>query len=199
MAVESVSLDEIKKARSVNAVTAEKKTQQIAAKKPAEFFVDKFSDKKIAEFFAPYGYFTHQKDNDGIVEVICNDCIIVFNDFSAYADATNWYNADENEQHFNFHRFYELCAKHNTTPSKAIADRLEVEVFNKMPYYVERKQKYTESLLNEVENDKDYGKLLSASVEKERLRESYSPLNKNFGSTNPEKIANVLSTLAPKD
>ena len=64
---------------------------------------------------------------------------------------------------------------------------------------VERKQKYTESLLNEVEHDKAYGKLLSASVEKERLRESYSPLNKNFGSTNPEKIANVLSTLAPKD
>ena len=200
MAIEVVSLNEINKARELNQNNNSQNSKQIAKAMPAKFFVDKFSDKKIAEFFAPYGYFTHQRDEQsGIVDVLCNDCIIIFDDYSAYANSTNWYDVDDKEKAFDFHTFEVLCEKHNTTPSKAIYDRLETEVFNKMPYYVERKKAHNEELFNEVENSGVYAKLLAPSIQKERLRENFSSLNKNFGSTDPEKIANVLSTLAPKD
>lgn len=197
MAVQSVSLDEINKARGTATQNASQQPVKKVSKKSKENYVDRITDKQIREFFAPYGYFDHARNEKaGTIEVLCNDCMIIFNDFTVLADATNWYEV-EDDRAFNFHDFFMLCSQLNTTPSRAIADRLESEIFNKMPYYVERKKQFTENNIENVSNNDTYGNLLKATAEKEKHRENLASLNKNFGSSDPEKIADTLARLTP--
>lgn len=199
MSVQSVSKDEILSARKdMPAVpSTSKKTLSKSKSKPQELYVDKISDKKIAEFFAPYGYFTHFRDksNNSII-VICNDCSIIFDDFTLLAEAANNC-GNSGDTDFNFSKFEELCEQMNITPSRAISDRLEEEVLNKLPYYVERKNLFTEKNLDSVKEEDTYAPLLSHSIKKEKHRESYAKLNKTYGSINPIEIADTLARLNP--
>lgn len=197
MAVQSVSLDEIKKARGASAQPSQQKSVKTARADSTNQYINKMTDKQIREFFAPYGYFDHvRNEKAGTIEVLCFDCMIIFNDFTLLAGERNWYDAD-GEHQFNFHEFSMLCAQIGTTPSRAIADRLEKEVLSKMPYYVERKKAFTENNIDGAANDSQYGYLLQATAEKEKLREGYASLNKTYGSTDPVKIADTLATLSP--
>ena len=197
MSVSAVSLNEIQAAR---------KTFQVAPKAPLKVkdlesstpkrFVDRFSDKQITTFFAPYGYIQHERSEDGgTILVLCDGCQIIFDDFSVMAEPV--ISLFTNNPDFDFGEFTALCEQANTTPSQAIADRLENDVFNAMPYYVERKQEFNKNNLGRIAKDKKYGSILSATVAKQTHRESYAPLHKNFGSTNPEQIADTLARVIP--
>lgn len=197
MAVSRVSASEIQMLRDNNVVinnySVEKQPKQ---SKPETRYVDKFSDKKIAEFFAPYGYLEHERSEDGgTILVLCNDCQIIFDDFTVMAEGIdNLFLLPE----LNFFGgFTALCEQANITPSQAIADRLEEEVFNPMPYYVERKKKFTENNLNRIAHNQIHGKLLKASIEKQKHRENLASLNKTYGSSDPERIADTLARLNP--
>ena len=197
MAVSRVSASEIQQLRENNVVVnnypAAKKHKQI---QPETRYVDKFSDKKIAEFFAPYGYIEHERSADGgTILVLCNDCQIIFDDFTVMAEGIdNLFLLPE--LNF-FNGFTELCQQANITPSQAISDRLEEEVFNQMPYYVERKKKFNENNLNRIAHNQIHGKLLKASVEKQKHRENLAYLGKTYGSSDPERIADTLARLNP--
>ncbi len=197
MAVSKVSSNEIQALRNnslvINNCPVSKKAKQA---KPETRYVDKFSDKKIAEFFAPYGYIEHQRhDDDGTILVLCDDCQIIFDDFTVLAEGLE--NSLLASSYGVFTRFAELCEEANITPSQAISDRLEDEVFNPMPYYVERKKAFTQNNLNRIANDQFYCKLLKASVEKQKHRENLASLNKTYGSSDPEQIADTLARLNP--
>lgn len=196
MSVSAVSIQEI------NAVRASQPTQQfVVPKKEAKSsstrrYVDGFSDSKIAEFFTPYGYLNHERSSDGgAIRVICEDCEIILDDFTVLADHS--ISLFTRNPYFNFLDFADLCAQANTTPSQAIADRLEKEVFNKMPYYVERKKKFNENNLRRIAKDSTYGSLLGATVEKQQHRENFAFLNNYYGSSDPEKIADTLARTIP--
>lgn len=197
MAVSRVSASEIQMLRKNNVVVSNYPVaKQPKQPKPETRYVDKFSDKKIAEFFAPYGYIEHERSEDGgTILVLCNDCQIIFDDFTVMAEPIdNLFLLPE----LNFFGgFAELCEQANITPSQAIADRLEDEIFNPMPYYVERKKAFTQNNLNRIANHQIHGKLLKASVEKQKHRENLASLNKTYGSSDPERIADTLARLNP--
>ena len=164
--------------------------------KPEIRYVDKFSDKKIAEFFAPYGYIQHERCEDGsAILVLCNDFQIIFDDFTVLAEGID--NLFLNPELRFFAGFTEICQQANITPSQAIADRLEEEVFNKMPYYVERKKAFTRNNLDNIARHQIFGDLLQASVAKQKHREDLASLNKTYGSSDPERIADTLARLNP--
>ena len=197
MSVSAVSLEEIQAARDFSLVKQQSpiKVKSSESSQPKRY-VDGFSDKKIAEFFTPYGYISHERSEDGgTILVMCDGCQIIFDDFSVLAEPL--ISLFTNNTDFNFGEFTAICEQANTTPSQAIADRLEKEIFNSMPYYVERKQKFNENNLGNILKDRKYGSLLSATVSKQKHRESFAPLNKTFGSTDPEKIADTLARLIP--
>ena len=196
MAVSKVSASEIEQLRGNNVVINSPVAKKPKTDKQEIRYVDKFSDKKIAEFFAPYGYIEHERSQDGgTILVICNDCQIIFDDFTVMAEGIdNLFLLPE----LNFFGgFTELCQQANTTPSQAISDRLEEEVFNPMPYYVDRKKKFNENNLNRIAHNQVYGKLLKASVKKQKHRENLASLNKTYGSSDPERIADTLARLNP--
>lgn len=195
MAVSRVSIDEINHARhSVPVKKAEVKKQSNTTTQ--ERYVDRISDKKIASFFAPYGYVFHERDeSNGSILVICNDCQIIFDDFTLVADSCNFMDVESGG--FKFLEFSTLCEQANTTPSQAIQDRLEDEIFNDMPYYVERKKKFTNNNLSRISRNKKYNPLLHATIQKQQHRENLASLNKTYGSSDPEKIADTLARLNP--
>ena len=197
MAVSRVSASEIQMLRENNVIVNNYPvSKQAKQAKPETRYVDKFSDKKIAKFFAPYGYIGHERhENDGSIRVFCNDCQIIFDDFTVMAEGIdNLFLLPE----LNFFGgFTELCEQANITPSQAISDRLEEEVFNPMPYYVERKKAFTQNNLNRIAHHQIHGKLLKASVEKQKHRENLASLNKTYGSSDPERIADTLARLNP--
>lgn len=195
MAVSKVSINEINQARKfVPTPKAEVKKQSNSS--PEQHYVDKISDKKLADFFAPYGYIYHERDLDnGTIWVLCNDFQIFFNDFSLIADHTNLIDGGNSE--FDFVEFNSLCEQANTTPSQAIMDRLEDEIFNDMPYYVERKKKFTDNNLMTIARNKKYNKLMQANIQKQQHRENLASLNKTYGDSDPEKIADTLARSNP--
>lgn len=192
MAVSKVSASEIEQLRGNNVVINSPVAKKPKTDKQESRYVDKFSDKKIAEFFAPYGYIEHERSQDGgTILVICNDCQIIFDDFTVMAEGIdNLFLLPE--LNF-FNGFSELCQQANITPSQAISDRLEEEVFNPMPYYVERKQAFTKNNLKRIAHNQLYGKLLKASVAKQIHRETLASLNKTYGSSDPVQIADTLA------
>lgn len=197
MAVSRVSASEIQMLRENNVVINNYPvSKQPKQSKPEIRYVDKFSDKKIAEFFAPYGYIEHERhDDDGTIHVLCNDCMIIFDDFTVMAEGIdNLFLLPE----LNFFGgFAEMCEQANITPRQAIADRLEEEIFNPMPYYVERKKTFNQDNLNRIANHQIHGELLKASVAKQKHRENLASLNKTYGSSDPEQIADTLARLNP--
>ena len=197
MSVSRVSMQEISDARSTipvpHKVAKKLKSSNAASKK---YFIEKFSDKKIAEFFAPYGYITHERSDDaGAILVLCDNCQVIFDDFTVMAEPS--ISLFTNNTQFDFGEFAAICEQANTTPSQAISDRLEEEIFNPMPYYVEKKKAFTENNLSNISNDPKYGALLRSAVTKQNHRESYASLNKTYGSTDPEKIADTLARIIP--
>ena len=196
MAVSKVSASEIEQLRGNNVVINSPVAKKPKTDKQEIRYVDKFSDKKIAEFFAPYGYIEHERSEDGsMVWVRCFTCDIIFNDFTVMAEPKTY--LLPSPVGFNFEDFAATCELMNMTPSQAIADRLEEEVFNPMPYYVERKKSFTDNNLNRIANDQVYGKFLKASVKKQQHRENLASLNKTYGSSDPERIADTLARLNP--
>lgn len=194
MAVSKVSINEINDARqSVPVRKTEPKKQSNSS--PEQLYVDRLSDKKIADFFAPYDYLYHQRYEDGTVWVLCGDCQIVFNDYSLIADHNDFLDVPKGD--FDFVEFNTLCEQANTTPSQAIMDRLEDEIFNDMPYYVERKKKFVDNNLLTIARNKKYGKLMQANIQKQQHRENLASLNKTYGDSDPEKIADTLARLNP--
>lgn len=196
MAISKVSAQEIEMLRGNNVVMHSPVVKSPRKDKNEIRYVDNFSDKKIAEFFAPYGYIEHERSQDGgTILVICNDCQIIFDDFTVMAEEIdNLFLLPE----LNFFGgFAQLCEQANITPSQAIADRLEEEVFNPMPYYVERKKLFTQNNLNRIANSQAYGRLLMASVDKQNHRESLASLRKTYGSSKPDEIADTLARLNP--
>lgn len=197
MSVSKVSFDEINAVRDlmpakpqVETVTHDQSNKQDIR------YIDKFSDKKIADFFTPYGYITHERSEDGsTVLVLCDGCQIIFDDFSVMVEPH--VNLFAEDTVFNFEQFSNLCEQANITPSQAIQDRLEDEIFNSMPYYVERKRKFTVNNLKNIAKNNQFGELLRASTEKQMHRENLASLNKTYGSSNPEKIADTLARLNP--
>ena len=197
MSVSAVSVQEINAARSNMPVAPKiKKAQTAVSSRPEKRFIDKFSDKKIAEFFTPYGYITHERSDDsGAVLVLCDNCQIIFDDFTVMTEPV--ISLFTTNPSFDFIEFATLCEQANTTPSQAIADRLEAEIFNQMPYYVEKKKQFNENNFNNIMNNSKYGSLLKSLVEKQNHRENLASLNKTYGSTDPEKIADTLARLIP--
>ena len=197
MSVSAVSMHEISAARSTMPVVPQiKKQPKVASSAQEKRFIDRFSDKKIAEFFTPYGYITHERSDDaGAVLVLCNNCQIIFDDFTVMAEPV--ISLFTNDPTFDFVEFSALCEQANTTPSQAIADRLEDEVFNSMPYYVERKKQFNENNFKNISKNKKYGSLLKPAVTKQNHRENLASLNKTYGSTDPEKIADTLARIIP--
>ncbi len=197
MSVSAVSMHEINAARSNMPVVPQvvKQPKAVSANQEKRF-IDRFSDKKIAEFFTPYGYITHERSDDaGAVLVLCNNCQIIFDDFTVMTEPV--ISLFTNDPTFDFMEFSALCEQANTTPSQAIADRLEEEVFNSMPYYVERKKKFNENNLKNIAKHSKYGSLLKTTVTKQNHRENLASLNKTYGSAEPEKIADTLARLIP--
>lgn len=197
MSVSAVSLQEINDARATIPVTPRiVKKIKSNEDKDKRYFIEKFSDKKIAEFFTPYGYITHERSDDaGAILVLCDNCQIIFDDFTVMAEPS--ISLFTNNTTFDFSEFATLCEQANTTPSQAISDRLEEEVFNQMPYYVEKKKAFTENNLNGIAKNAKYGKLLKATTTKQIHRENLASLNKTYGSTDPEKIADTLARIIP--
>ena len=196
MSVSQVSMQEISEARSSQPTQIFVVPKKIKSESSVKRYVDRFSDKKIAEFFAPYGYITHERSDDaGAVLVLCDSCQIIFDDFSVMTEPN--VSLFTNNPSFDFCEFSALCEQANITPSQAISDRLEAEIFNSMPYYVEKKEAFTKNNLNSISKDSRYGKLLKPATTKQLHRESYAPLNKTYGSTDPEKIANTLARTIP--
>ena len=197
MSVSAVSMKEISDARSTMPVVPQTKKQpKVVSSAQEKRFIDRFSDKKIAEFFTPYGYITHERSDDaGAVLVLCNNCQIIFDDFTVMAEPV--ISLFTNDPTFDFVEFSALCEQANTTPSQAISDRLEEEVFNQMPYYVEKKKAFTDNNLNGIAKNAKYGKLLKATTTKQIHRENLASLNKTYGSTDPEKIADTLARIIP--
>ena len=197
MSVSAVSLQEINDARATIPVTPRiVKKIKSNEDKDKRYFIEKFSDKKIAEFFTPYGYITHERSDDaGAILVLCDNCQIIFDDFTVMAEPS--ISLFTNNTTFDFSEFAALCEQANTTPSQAISDRLEEEVFNQMPYYVEKKKAFTENNLNGIAKNAKYGKLLKATTTKQIHRENLASLNKTYGSTDPEKIADTLARIIP--
>ena len=197
MSVSAVSLQEINDARATIPVTPRiVKKIKSNEDKDKRYFIEKFSDKKIAEFFTPYGYITHERSDDaGAILVLCDNCRIIFDDFTVMAEPS--ISLFTNNTTFDFSEFAALCEQANTTPSQAISDRLEEEVFNQMPYYVEKKKAFTENNLNGIAKNAKYGKLLKATTTKQIHRENLASLNKTYGSTDPEKIADTLARIIP--
>lgn len=196
MAVSKVSAQEIEMLRGNNVVVNSPVAKRPKQDKNEIRYVDKFTDIKIAEFFAPYGYIEHERSVDGgTILVVCNDCQIIFDDFTVMAEGIeNFFLLPELSF---FAGFSDLCEQANITPSQAIADRLEEEIFNPMPYYVERKKLFTQNNLNRIANNKAYGRLLMASVDKQNHRESLASLRKTYGSSEPVQIADTLARLNP--
>ena len=197
MSVSAVSIQEIDAARTGMPVVSkvQKQAKKVSSTEEKRF-IDRFSDKKIAAFFAPYGYITHERSDDaGAVLVLCNNCQIIFDDFTVMAEPV--ISLFTNDPTFDFVEFSSLCEQANTTPSQAIADRLEAEIFNQMPYYVERKKQFNENNFNNIAGNAKYGSLLKPAVTKQNHRESLASLNKTYGSTDVEKIADTLSRVIP--
>ena len=196
MSVSSVSLQEINAARvtqPTQTYVAPKKESKVSDTKR---YVDRFKDDQIANFFAPYGYIQHERSEDGtMILVLCNDCQIIFDDFTVMAEP--FISFFSNNQDFNFEEFASICEQGNTTPNQAIAARLEEEVFNKMPYYVENKLKFVQNNLKQISKDSKYGKLLSPSIEKLLFESQRAKLLKDYGSTEPEVIADTLARVIP--
>lgn len=198
MSVSSVSLEEINEIRSNMPVVQQiKSAPKKTAPATSKLFIDKFSDSKIADFFEPYGYVSHERnDSLGAVFVLCEDCHIIFDDFTVIAEpAMSFFT---NNLKFDFSEFASECEKINSTPSQAISDRLENEVFNKMPYYVERKKEFNENNLNNASRGNKYANLLSTTIKKQQHRENFSDLNKQYGSSDPLLIADTLSRLTKR-
>ncbi len=196
MTVSSVSLKEIEQVRE--SMPARPQVVKIKTQKPTQDkrFIDSFSDKKIAKFFTPYGYITHERSEDqGAVLVLCENCQIIFDDFSVMVEPI--VSLFASNPSFDFEEFSALCEQANITPSQAIADRLEEEIFNPMPYYVERKKKFTDNNLRNIKKNNKYGEILAASVQKQQHRENLASLEKTYGSSDPEKIADTLARLNP--
>lgn len=197
MSVTKVSFDEINAVRDTMPtkpqVEAKVHTQ---SNKQDINYIAKFSDKKIADFFAPYGYIAHERSEDNsAILITCNDCQIIFDDFSVMVEPH--VNLFAENDVFDFEEFANLCEQANITPSQAIQDRLEDEIFNPMPYYVERKRKFTVNNMRNIAQNRQFGKLLKASTEKQLHRENLASLNKTYGSSEPEKIADTLARLNP--
>ena len=196
MSVSAVSLNEINAARASLPVIPTEKPKKTSVQKQEKRYVDRFSDKKISDFFAPYGYITHERSDDlGAILVLCNNFQVIFDDFTVALEPYMSLFADDTS--FDFNEFLSLCEQANITPSQAISDRLEDEVFGSMPYYVEEKKKFTENNLANIARNSKYGSLLKASTTKQNHRESLSSLNKNYGSADPIKIADTLARLIP--
>ena len=197
MSVSAVSLQEISDARSTLPVMPQVSKQPKAVSISQEKrFIDRFSDKKIADFFAPYGYITHERSDDaGAVLVMCDNCQIIFDDFTVMAEPV--ISLFKSDPEFDFVEFASLCEQSNITPSQAISDRLEEEIFNPMPYYVERKKKFNENNFRNIARNKKYGSLLQSAVAKQNHRENLASLNKTYGSSDPEKIADTLARVIP--
>ncbi len=197
MTVSQVSLQEISAVRQglpVSQIEVHKpKKAETSSKK---YFIERFSDKKIGEFFAPYGYVTHERSDDaGAILVLCDNCQIIFDDFTVMAEPI--VSLFTNNTDFDFGEFSAVCEQANTTPSQAIADRLEEEVFNPMPYYVEKKKAFTDNNYANIASNSKYGKLLKPTTKKQSHRENFASLNKTYGSTEPEKIADTLARVIP--
>ena len=196
MSVSQVSIQEIQDARASQPTQVFVVPKKVNPESSTKRYVDRFSDKKIAEFFAPYGYITHERSDDaGAVLVLCDSCQIIFDDFSVMTEPT--VSLFTNNPEFDFAEFSALCEQANITPSQAISDRLEDEVFGQMPYYVEKKKAFTDNNLRNISRNKKYGKLLRPATQKQTHRENFASLNKTFGSTEPEKIADTLARVIP--
>ena len=196
MSVSAVSLQEINEARAAQPAQVFVVPKKVKSESSTKRFIDRFSDKKIAEFFAPYGYITHERSDDaGAVLVLCDSCQIIFDDFSVMTEPT--VSLFTNNPSFDFGEFTALCEQASITPSQAISDRLEDEVFGQMPYYVEKKKAFTENNLHGIAKNSKYGKLLKAATTKQSHREKLASLIKTYGSSDPEKIADTLARVIP--
>lgn len=195
MAVEKVTLSEIESLRSTMPVQVQDKPQKTENAKPEKFYVQRMSDKKIAEFFAPYEYRMHERSEDGsMIFVLCDSFQIVFDDFNVMTSPINNFYIEPSEF---FTKFTDICEEARITPDQAIADRLEDEVFKGMPYYVENKKKFIDNNLKTIAKNPEFGKLLKASATKQKHRENYTYLNKTYGDSDPIKIADTLARLNP--
>lgn len=196
MSVSAVSMQEINEARAGQPTRHFVVPKKVFKSSDDKRYVDRFSDKKIAEFFAPYGYLDHERSEDGgTILVLCDSCQIIFDDFSVMVEPM--FSLFTSNPNFNFEEFSVICQQANTTPSQAIADRLESEIFGSMPYYVEKKKAFNENNLNNIAKNPKYGKLLNSTTKKQKHRENLASLEKTYGSSDPEKIADTLARLIP--
>lgn len=195
MAVEKVSLSEIESLKKSLPVQVQKNSKKTESKDHEKHYVQRISDKKIAEFFAPYGYVMHERSEDGsTIFVLCNSFQLVFDDFNVMTSSINNFYVEQSDF---FTKFSNICEEAQITPDQAIGDRLEDELFKDMPYYVETKKKFIGNNLKAIAKDQEFGKLLKASVTKQRHRENYTYLNKFYGDSDPIKIADTLARLNP--
>lgn len=164
---------------------------------PEKAYLEKFSDKDIAEFFAPYGYLSHERSFDGtMVYVECETFQLTFTPFSVVTSTLPNYGIYSSQASF-FDDFVNSCYELGITPETAIEARLAEEVFNKMPYYVETKAASTKEKLEAVKNNSPFKEILEPVITDLTFEATRNPLDKKFGSTDPEKIADTLARLNP--
>lgn len=205
MAVTKLSQEELAELENIRAAEVKSKTfsperksqssQDKFKTNPEKAYLEKFSDKAIAEFFAPYGYIAHERSYDGtMIYVECDTFQLAFNPFSVVISPLANYSFYKPQDPF-FDNFVDACYELGITPETAIEARLTEEIFNKMPYYVETKAASTKEKLEAVKHNSPFKEILTPAITDLAFAATRNPLDKKFGSTDPEKIADTLARL----
>ena len=203
MAITKVTREEIEQMRDATQrrmMAAKSKPSPLAKKN----FIEMISDSDIATIFDKFNYISHQRLKD-YVYVNCFDCEMFFNDFNLLSSKKHGEdvfaqlkNGITKKTPFDYTEFEKYCATMGTTAEQAIYEYFYENVLKKLPYYTKKKNEFDQKVADNVElgtQNSIYASLIRPAIERQRETADLRMTKMEFGSTKPERIADLFSKI----
>lgn len=122
--ISTVSLDEIQATRNENEIP---KANEL--NKTNKTYLSRLKDTEIAEFFKPFDFISFNRGEEigfnNMAVVVCNNFSVVFTDYDIIVQ---FFNPTLPNSSFDLNAFLDYCESINTTPEKAMADLVQINL-----------------------------------------------------------------------
>ena len=102
---------------------------------------------------------------------------------------------------FNYAEFERDSNAIGMTAEQAIYEYFYQNCLSKLPYYTKKKNEFDQRVADDIElgiNRSGYSQLLGPAIKRQRATANLRVTEKEFGSTDPQKIADLFSRLNPQ-
>lgn len=151
--IQSVTLDEINTARSES---LQPTNQQISTKKAPDY-LNKLKDSEIENFFKPFGFLAMVRGSDfgedNMIGIACEDFDVAISNFDVAVNFNQ--TTSKNSSTFDIGAFLDYCDKIDTSPEKALADIIQIELLGQKFHsynknFIKTKQTERKQAFNEL-------------------------------------------------